>query len=125
MADIFNKARRAKKRGIVWDISKKDYESLRKITKCHYTGVTLEIAETSQQKSNTWTLDRIDNTLGYTMTNVVVCSRDANLIKNSLCGEGLKNFDPELINKVKSKIHFQKAVTIKSKWQRIWEILTS
>lgn len=119
------KTEQAKKRGLEWQITEEQYKELRSQKYCFYTGIELAYVQNSTQLSNSWTLDRIDNSRGYTIDNVVVCSYAANLIKEALCAESLKKFDPEMVNKVKNKLNFQSPITIKSKFQRIIEILFS
>ncbi len=116
---------KAKKRGLTWEITEEQYKRLRSQKYCFYTGIELEHVANQEQKENSWTLDRIDDKRGYTVDNVVACSYAANLIKAALCSEGLRNFDADIVNKVKNKLNFQNPISVKSKWQKIWEILWS
>lgn len=55
--------------------------------KCYYTGVDLKIGN----KFTNPTIDRIDSNLGYIKGNIVICTEVANIIKNDLSVNELKN----------------------------------
>lgn len=69
----------AKDRGIEWFLDLEFIESLPLI--CHYTGEELTV---EQNKPNTVSLDRIDNSKGYTKDNVVFCNWRVNQAKNTM-----------------------------------------
>lgn len=75
-----NKARNAKSRGIEFTLTLADMKKLLKTKKCFYTGQPLVFGETS----NGFTIDRVDNTLGYTKENSVACANWVNAWKNSV-----------------------------------------
>lgn len=68
----------AKKRQISWDLSFEDIKDI-PLT-CHYTGETLSL---EAHLYNTISLDRIDNSKGYTKDNVVFCGKLVNNMKNT------------------------------------------
>lgn len=76
-----NKVKNASERGIEFNLSLNDLRRLWRRTTCYYTGVKLT---TEPGNKNTRTLDRVDNKLGYTKENTVVCSWAANQLKNEL-----------------------------------------
>jgi hypothetical protein len=75
----------AKKRNLKWDLSKSDFRRLTQLY-CHYCG-----AAPSQVSRRSGThgdyvyngLDRVDNKLGYLLSNVVACCGDCNLAKRA------------------------------------------
>ena len=76
---IFKKYKRcARKRGLDFDISEKDFYSF-KDSSCHYCG----------SKLNQIRLDRVDNNAGYNIDNVVSCCTLCNFFKHTL---GKKEF---------------------------------
>lgn len=59
---------------------------------CCITGLKLEFAHGKGKPTlSSYTLDRIDNTKGYTIDNIGVISRLANLLKNSMTLEQIDN----------------------------------
>lgn len=88
----------AKDRNIVFDLSTKDINRLfNSQTHCFYFG-TLLYKETT-------TVDRIDSSKGYIVSNIVLCHKKANDLKNQLfenektkvSKEELKNFFNKLL----------------------------
>jgi hypothetical protein len=74
---------RCKNRDKINTFTIEEYAELRTQLVCFYTGVTLVHSKTaSDKRSNVWTLDRIDSSIGYIQGNVVVCSLAANYFKN-------------------------------------------
>lgn len=76
----------ARKRNISFDLTLEQIESMPLI--CHYTGNPLV---TECNKQNTVSLDRIDSSKGYTLTNVVFCCVYINLMKHTLSYEQFIN----------------------------------
>ena len=73
--------RRARRRGIAFDIPKKEFYSLI-ILPCTYCGVSLQNANTRRNDTFRYTgLDRIDSSAGYTVGNVQPCCRVCNRLK--------------------------------------------
>lgn len=54
------------------------FSKLYKRKTCYYTGLPLSL---DYEKPNFLTLDRIDNSLGYTESNTVACCKEFNAIK--------------------------------------------
>jgi len=119
------KKQSSKKRGIEFALSLEEYTMLRKIKTCFYTGILLNHSENCNQEFNTWTLDRVDNSIGYHINNVVVSSYMANQIKCKYL-ESNTTTDINILKTIIEKITLHNRVTIKkeSKLQRIWKILT-
>jgi hypothetical protein len=120
-----SKKNSSKKRGIDFDLTLDEFKKLREITTCFYTGEELIFSQTPQP--NSWSLDRVDNILGYTYSNVVVCSHRANLEKSTSFDEARKRIlDPVLYQQIAEKLKVQPSVITKkeSKISRIWKILT-
>lgn len=118
--------KKARKRGIEFDLTTDQFRELRKITTCFYTGETL-VLDQQKQVPNSWTLDRVDNTLGYTYSNVVVCSYIANLEKSRTFDETrTKVTNPVLAQQIAEKLKIQPGVITnkQSKLSRIWKIIT-
>jgi hypothetical protein len=72
----------AHKRNIPFDLTMEQITSLPLM--CHYTGVELTL---DGNKQNTISLDRIDSSKGYTITNVVFCCSFVNIMKNKMSYE--------------------------------------
>lgn len=73
---LFSKSKLiAKRRKLSWDIEFKDYLDLR-ARKCYYCNENLN--ETGIG------LDRIDNSLGYSLKNVLPCCRNCNLVRHTI-----------------------------------------
>lgn len=66
--------RDSKKRGFKNSLNFKDYSNLMKLSQCFYCG-------TNNLGSRGYGLDRINNSKGYYLNNVVVCCKSCNRIK--------------------------------------------
>lgn len=97
------KVKSSKKRGIPFELTLSEFKQLLKKKRCHYTREVL-IHQPNQR--NTYTLDRIDNKLGYTKANTVPCARWVNQMKNELFENPLSEFltDMKTLLKVLGKI---------------------
>lgn len=83
----------AKKSGRVWEISRENYEKLRNL-KCHYCEGPLP--ETGVG------LDRLDNTRGYQLNNVVPCCTLCNMARRNQFTPGeMKTFIGPAIKKIR------------------------
>lgn len=70
-----NKFRNAQERGIPFELSLQDFIKLYKRRRCYLTNKVLLFANEDKEHPRFATLDRIDNTKGYTMANTrLVCS---------------------------------------------------
>lgn len=67
------KSERALENGIEFSLTFAEFKRLSKTTKCRFTGLDLT--------SSTFTIDRIDNKLGYITGNVAACHKIFNQIK--------------------------------------------
>lgn len=112
----------AKKRKLEFSLTFEQYKELRKITTCFYTGISLTFSSSLQP--NSWTLDRVDNNLGYIPGNVVVCSYVANLEKSRSIDTN-RSTNPQVLQQITDKLKHQPSVVIKKqpKIVRIWKIL--
>lgn len=77
------KVSNSKDRGIEMTLGINDMSRLLKRKKCAYTGRVL-INNIHFEDPSKRTLDRVDNSLGYTKENTVACSYSANQLKNAL-----------------------------------------
>jgi len=78
--------RRAKEKGIIFDITT-DHISLPEL--CPLLGIPMKMNENKRQP-NSYSIDKIDNTKGYTPGNVWVISSKANLLKGDATIEELE-----------------------------------
>lgn len=88
----------AKKRGIEWNLQFEDIKNKPLI--CFYSNETLVLEPHSP---NTISLDRIDNTSGYTIDNVVFCGKIINNMKNTQTFDDFKNICIKIANKLQNK----------------------
>lgn len=77
-----NWERSAKKRNILFDLTFDQIKSIPLI--CHYTG---EVLTMEGNHRNTISLDRLDSSKGYTITNVVFCCSFVNIMKHKMSYE--------------------------------------
>lgn len=77
-----NKARSAEQRGITFTLSFSRYKQLRKTKRCFFSGVLLTC--------DNFSLDRLDNSEGYTDSNTVACDEVLNKRKGVLSVEDIK-----------------------------------
>lgn len=73
-------------RNIAFDLTLNEFKSLLNKQRCYYSGIRLcdTGAKPNDVPPNYRTLDRIDNTKGYTKTNTVACAHKVNQLKNLL-----------------------------------------
>ncbi len=76
----------AKKRGISFDLSLVEFEKLKSIITCFYCG----------KEANNLTIDRVDNSKGYTIQNCVRCCRKCNARKGSMNLEDFEIFGKKI-----------------------------
>lgn len=73
--------KQAESRGHIWALSAEDFDRLT-AQDCHYCG--LIPSNTARNRRSVWVysgIDRMDNTCGYTLNNVVSCCRTCNILK--------------------------------------------
>jgi hypothetical protein len=90
---------RAKRKGMPFDITVDD---LIVPTHCPYLGVELLLKSSyrgNPRRDNLATIDRIDNTKGYTKGNVQIISHLANMMKNHATMEQLTTFAKAILAK--------------------------
>lgn len=80
------KSKNAHDRNIPFSMTFKRFKQVYNTKHCQYTGVEL----CHDQGDNLLTVDRIDNTKGYTDDNVVACSKLFNQLKSDLTPEEIK-----------------------------------
>lgn len=81
---VWNQYKRgAKKRNLNFDIIPEDVLEIYKKQNglCVFTGAKL-ICNCSNSKKNNWSIDRIDNSKGYTKDNIVLVTKTANMFRN-------------------------------------------
>lgn len=89
--------KRARHSGHTCDLTVSDLLTLWKKQngRCFYTGVKLSLisyAQRSKDDAFGASLDRVDSNLGYTLSNVVLCSWTINLLKNTLSADEVHVF---------------------------------
>lgn len=89
--------RRAKERGLVWEL---DEATLVIPEVCPYLGIPLTYIRGKGRIQSNISIDRIDNTKGYTMDNVEVVSDLANRMKQDATKEQLLTFAKNILNLV-------------------------
>ena len=96
------KAKEAKRRGIDFTLSLMEFKTLVKRKRCYYSGVFL----TRDGSRNTFTIDRIDNKLGYTKANSVPCAKFVNNMKNILIEDELSEVkvDVKMLKRIVGKL---------------------
>lgn len=77
-----NHARSAKDRGIEFNLSFKKFRQLMKAKRCYYTGIIFE--KDTQDQNKLRSIDRVDSSIGYIDSNVVVCTAQINSFKSNL-----------------------------------------
>ena len=70
----------AEKRGLVWELSKREFEQLIQM-ECDLCGVSASDSEGMKHKTPFNGIDRRDSDLGYTLANSVPCCWDCNRMK--------------------------------------------
>lgn len=78
LADCYlKKVKSAASRNINFELSFAQFKKLWNTHKCYFTGRQLK-------HGVSWSLDRIDSSVGYTPSNTVVCDKDLNCKKGGL-----------------------------------------
>lgn len=89
---IYNRIKSsAKRRGIDFDLSIVDINNLSFPITCPIFGMPL-YWHTGKPQENSYSIDRIDSSKGYTIDNIQVISLKANVAKNNLSDKELKLF---------------------------------
>ena len=88
----------AERRGIEFNINLTTIRNILKSKRCYYTGVILN---NIQDDDNQLTIDRVDNTKGYVIGNVVACSKKFNLRKHSLTPKEIQLLYKKVIHETK------------------------
>ncbi len=90
----------AKRRGLSFNINKKDIEELliKQNYKCYYTDKPLNMVLGFK---DSFSVDRINSDLGYEKNNICICQRRINIIKNDMSIEELLDFCKNVILKFK------------------------
>lgn len=78
------KRRDAKRRGIPFELSFEEFSDLYKIKKCAYTGIHLKHNTNGTPLWKRFSLDRINNDVGYRKDNIAVCSAYVNCVKGDI-----------------------------------------
>jgi len=76
----------AKRRGLLFELTKKDFRNLTQKS-CYYCGVEPRQVSVAQKNTGAYTyngLDRVDNSRGYVLDNVVPCCGRCNKMKSSM-----------------------------------------
>ena len=81
----------AKKRDILFDLSISDMYLISYPLTCPILGLPLQFHKGKAQ-DNSYSVDRIDSSLGYHIDNIQIISNKANRIKNNATSEELQKF---------------------------------
>ena len=84
---FLNKIKTSKQRGINFELTLGQFKRLMNTKTCHYSGIELYKGKPRDEENpsfNSMTIDRIDNTIGYTKDNSVVAAYGINQIKGEL-----------------------------------------
>ena len=78
----------AKRRGLSWELSNEQFKELTS-SACYYSGVkpSKSIVFKSGEKYMYNGIDRVDNSIGYTISNCVPCCHEINMMKKTLSKE--------------------------------------
>lgn len=79
----------AKKRNIPFDLTLVDLNNLSYPITCPVLGIPLKFNR-GQAEDNSYSIDRIDSSLGYNIDNIIVISLKANKLKNNATNEELQ-----------------------------------
>ena len=80
---IYNRLKAsAKKRGIIFALTLSDLHNLTWPISCPVLGIGLKFNK-GKAEDNSYSIDRVDNTKGYSIDNIVVISLKANKLKNA------------------------------------------
>lgn len=95
---IYNRLKAsAKKRGIPFDLTMSDLNNLSFPIVCPILGIPLKYNR-GKAEDNSYSIDRIDSSKGYSAVNIVVISLKANKLKSNATSDELKRiseFYPE------------------------------
>ena len=80
----------AKKRGIHFDLDVTDLNNISFPITCPILNIPLTF-NTGSAKDNSYSVDRIDSSLGYTSDNIIIISNRANKLKSDATLEELKS----------------------------------
>lgn len=84
---FLNKIKTSKQRGINFELTIPQFRRLMLLKTCHYSGIELYKGKPRDEENpsfNSMTIDRIDNTIGYTKDNSVVAAYGVNQLKGEL-----------------------------------------
>lgn len=94
---------RAKKEKVHFDMTKFDLLKIYDLQKgkCFYTDEILHINSGKGRLPNSLSIDRVDNSKGYTKQNVVLCTSRFNTIKSNMSLEEVEKWMPPIYEKIK------------------------
>lgn len=98
------KHNQAKERNIVFSLSLSEFKSVIRRKVCYYTGIRFENIQSSRFKVS---LDRKDQSIGYTKENTVACCFFVNQLKNELFErpDGMLRITPKQLSCLLSKLN--------------------
>lgn len=97
--DRFNTLKQhAKRRGREFSLTLEDVELMLQAQKgrCAYTDAPMKMAKGAGLLDDTMSFDRWDSSLGYTVGNVLLCTKKINVVKSNLTTEEFKKYMPKL-----------------------------
>jgi len=100
--------REAKKRNYEWDLSKEDFVKITALN-CHYCGISPLNRTESRNGAFVYNgIDRVENSVGYTINNTVACCRDCNLAKYKKTAKDFLDYIKRVFDYQQSKTHIVK-----------------
>ena len=102
---IINYKGSARRRGYEYKLTEEQFSEITK-KKCYYCGLEPDNIEKTKGCNGNYIyngLDRIDNTKGYTIDNVVSCCKICNQAKHTLTIQEFKNWVEKIYNNMKRK----------------------
>ena len=90
-----------KRHGSSFDLTEKQFKELTQ-KNCYYCGAKPNNVVNRKDRNGSFTyngIDRVDNTKGYTIDNVVTCCRHCNTAKNSMTLEEFKCWIEKVYNR--------------------------
>lgn len=124
---IRNYKNSAKRRGLKWDLTE---EQIKKITQknCYYCGIKPSGVYKTKNCNGDYIyngLDRVNNTKGYTLDNVVPCCKFCNYVKSNSTFQEFQNWIKRIHKKLEKPKMYNKRLPICKDTSNIWEYVNA
>lgn len=100
---INNYKKCAEKRGYIYDLTEKQFKEITQ-RKCYYCGAKPANVKSGKLYNGEYIyngIDRVNNTKGYTIDNVVSCCKTCNMAKNNLSLQEFRNWVERVYDRLK------------------------